>query len=279
MIKILLATLLTFFTINFTQSSNAQPADEYKVGIGDILEASILQPEKLSTTLTVSPDGMISFPYVGNVGVKDLTLSQIQNNLEAKLADGYMKYPLVSVSLKESHSRRFFVYGDVSRPGGYPLDGDITLLKAISIAGGFSKNSSGAKVKVLRPKNGGSGYQTIEPDIKGVLEGSSDADIGILPEDMVMVTISPARFYVYGEVNHPGVFPMEENTTVLKAIAVADGFTKYGSASRVKILRPKSDGTGYENIKVNIKAIMNGSPQEDMLLKTEDTVVVSEGVF
>jgi len=165
---------------------------EYTIGVDDLLEINILQPEKLSTTLTVSPDGAITFPYIGNVQVEGMTLVKVQDEIQKRLADGYMKYPIVSVSLTESRSRKFSVYGEVIKPGAYPIEEDITVLKAISIAGGF---------------------------------------------------------------------------------------TKYGSSSRVKILRPKTNGTGYENIKVNIKAIMNGSSKDDILLNSGDIVVVNEGIF
>jgi len=367
----ILKIMIMLLLIGLTRSACAEAADEYKVGIGDVLDASILQPEKLTTTLTVSPDGMISFPYIGNVEVKNMTLSQIQKNIEEKLADGYMKYPLVSVSLKESRSRRFFVYGDVIRPGGYPLEdgitvlkaisvagcfskgnpgpgaeikilrpkgevgavqtinvdvkqvfagstdadikilpedtimvtiappekfcvyGDVirpgvftmeentTLLKAVSVAGGFSKTNPGpgAEVKILRPNPKGGAVQTINVNVDQVFAGSSEADVKILPEDTIMVTVAPAQFCVYGEVNKPGVFTMEENTTLLKAISVAGGFTRFGKTSAVKILRPRGNNLGYATIKVNINSIMNGSSRDDVLLKPEDTVVVSEAVF
>lgn len=165
---------------------------EYLVGIDDVLDISIIQPEKISVTVTVSPDGSIAFPYIGNVQVKDLPLTKVQDEIQMRLADGYMKYPVVSVSLKENRSKRFFVYGEVMKPGTYLL---------------------------------------------------------------------------------------YENTTALKAISTAGGFTKYGSSSRVKILRPKKNENGYNNIKVNINAVMNGSSKDDIMLESGDIVVVTEGIF
>ena len=172
--------------------TRSAPHEEYRVGIDDILNIDILQPEKLSTTVTVGPDGLISFPFIGGVSVKGLTISQIQEEVQQRLADGYMKYPVVSVSLQESRSRKFFVYGEVTKPGPYILD---------------------------------------------------------------------------------------EHTTVMRAIAVAGGFTKYGSSSRVKVLRPRLEETGYETMKINIKAVMDGDSGQDLVLQPGDTVVVSEGVF
>jgi polysaccharide export outer membrane protein len=192
-----MVSLCFFSSISILKAENTEPAAEstkyeYTVGVADLLEIAILQPEKMVIAVTVSPDGSITYPYIGQVAVKGLSLNQIQQEIQTRLAAGYMKYPVVSVSLKESRSRKFLVYGEVVRPGEYFID---------------------------------------------------------------------------------------ESTTVLKAISMSGGFTKFGSSSHVKVLRPRQDKPGYEPIKVNIKAAMNGDPEADILLKTGDMVVVSEGVF
>lgn len=192
--KKLLLTIAILFSLTIATISYAQePKQEtdsgsYTVGIGDILEISVLQPEKLLTAVTVAPDGTITFPYVGNVRVKGLTLGDIQNNIQNELADGYMKYPVVLVSLRESRSRRFFVYGEVIRPGAYPISENTTVLKAISVAGGFTKFGSSSRVKILRMKEEGTGYEPIKVNIKAILNGDSKADIVVQPEDIIVIS-------------------------------------------------------------------------------------------
>ena len=340
-----------------TASSN------YVVGPEDILEIEVLRPEKLSSVVTVGPDGSISFPHIGSLWVRGMTLNQIQEEVRKRLADGYVKYPEVSVALKESKSRKFFISGEVSKPGPYPIDenttvlkaismaggfakggtygkgklirqrkgepesikltikgisndpsndanvplrpgdtlvvmedkffvyGDVskpgtysmeenvTVLKAISIVGGFTKNGPSSRVRVLRPKKNESDYETFKVNVKGIMSGESDdTNMVLQPGDTVVV--SEDKFHVYGAVVKPGTYPIEENTTVLKAISMVGGFTKYGSSNRVKILRPHKGGGGYETIKVNIKEIMDGSAkEEDAILQPGDTLVVSEGLF
>lgn len=170
------------------QTASANKGLEYAVGIDDVLDINILQPEKLSTTLIVSPDGSITFPYIGTVQVKGMTLAAIQDEIQKKLADGYMKYPVVSMSLRESRSRKFSVYGEVNRPGNYPIDENCTVLKVISIAGGFTKYGSSSRVKVLRPKKGKAGYDAIKVNINAVMDGNSDEDILIQPGDIIVVS-------------------------------------------------------------------------------------------
>ena len=163
-------------------------AVEYTVGVGDMLDINVLKPEPMALSLTVAIDGSITFPYIGNVKVDGLTLGEVQNQIQLRLADGYMKYPVVSVSLRESRSKKFFVYGEVARPGTYLLEEKTTVLKAISMAGGFTKYGSSCRVKVLRPKKEGAGYETKKVDIGSVMGGSSKTDVVLEPQDIVVVS-------------------------------------------------------------------------------------------
>lgn len=188
-------TLFTALSISHAQETPEVPQapevpqiPQYTVGIADVLDIIILQPERLLTTVTVAPDGTISFPYIGNVRVKGIGLAAIQDEIQARLADGYMKYPVVSVSLKASRSRKFFVYGEVIRPGAYPIEENVTVLKAISMAGGFTKFGSSSRVKILRQKKDGTGYEKIKVKIKDVMNGNSQADIILQTEDLVIVS-------------------------------------------------------------------------------------------
>ena len=105
-------------------------AQQYTLGIEDIIQINVLQPEEISVTVTVAPDGTINFPYIGIVNVASKSLDVVQDNIQERLADGYMKYPVVSVTLVESRSRKFFVYGAVVKPGTYPLEKNTTVFSA-----------------------------------------------------------------------------------------------------------------------------------------------------
>ena len=161
-------------------------ATDYTIGVDDVFDISILQPEKMELTITVSPDGAITFPYIGQVSVKDKTPAKVQEEIQSRLADGYLKYPVVSVSLKESHSRKFFVYGEVTKPGTYFLEENITVLKAIFNAGGFTKFGSSSRVKVLRPKADNTGYEMIKVNIKSIMSGQAQ-DVVLQIGDIVQV--------------------------------------------------------------------------------------------
>lgn len=195
--RLTLGILLVSISLVFGGVRPACAADEpaadtiaqaaYTVGVDDILDIAVLQPEKLALTVTVSPDGSVTFPYIGNVKAEGSSLEELQDAIQKGLANGYMKYPVVSVTLRESHSRKFFVYGEVVRPGTYALDANTTALRGVTIAGGFNKFGS-AKVKVLRLRKDKPGYEAIRVNIKAVMNGAANKDVLIQPGDIIVVS-------------------------------------------------------------------------------------------
>ncbi len=99
-----------------------------------------------------------------------------------------LKYPVLTVSLVESHSRNYTITGEITTPGTYPLGENTTVLKAISVAGGFTKYGSRSKVRVLRPRNDRPGYTKIQVDIEKVMDGDARADIVLEPGDIIVVS-------------------------------------------------------------------------------------------
>jgi polysaccharide export outer membrane protein len=159
----------------------------YVVGVNDILEVSVLEPETFMREVKVAPDGTITFPYVGSIKVSGDDVPAVQKKVQDALANGYLKYPVVLVSLKESNSKQYMVYGEVNRPGTYPMEEYSSVFRAISIAGGFTKFGSSSRVKVLRPRKEAAGYDAIKIDIGKVMAGDSNEDVQLKPGDMIVV--------------------------------------------------------------------------------------------
>ncbi len=193
-LPILISVYFSFCSLLFAQEEiqeqqkEVKERKEYIVGLGDKIAIYVYQPEKINMTVTVAPDGYIGFPYIGSFYAKGLTLKDIQQIIEKKLATGYMKYPVVAVFLEYSMSRKFYVYGEVSRPGTYPLEENATVLKAISMAGGFSKFGSSSRVKVLREFKDKPGYKQIKVSIDNIMHGKAEEDIVLEPGDIVVVS-------------------------------------------------------------------------------------------
>lgn len=278
--------VVLFISLNIFITSLLCYADEpkeeqlqYKVGLGDVLNISVLDHDELKTNAPVTSDGSISFPYIGSIKVKGLSLSDIEKEISKRLSSSYIKYPVVSVTLTTFESVKYFVYGEVKNPGRFTLEGgNMTVLKAISAAGGITSDGLYGKVKLRRKQKGGHEYKEINLDLKNTTESNMNCDMLIEDEDIVVVERSK-DFFVYGEVVRPGKYTLEDNMTVLRAISIAGGFAKYGSPDRVKILRAVPGKVGYENIKVDMKSAVKGEVGKDIRLESNDIVIVLEGIL
>jgi len=124
---------------------------EYRIGSQDLLAISVYREED-----RVSADGKISFPLAGEVAVGGLTTMAA----EAKLKDalkGQLVDPQVSVEVKEYRTRRVFVLGEVVKPGSIeiPPDRELSVVEAITLAGGLTKYASPNSTRVVRKGTGG----------------------------------------------------------------------------------------------------------------------------
>jgi len=253
--------------VGLVSKENVPEIGGYQIGVDDILDINVIKPIPFTSRMTVTSDGSITFPYIGSVRAQGRTLSQVQSEIQHRLYDGgYMDDPVVSVSLWEARSKKFTIYGQVYHPGAYLLSGGMSLLRAISLAGGLSVPGSTAMIKVLHPNKDGRGNSEVfESDITALINGIKK-DYFIRAGDTVVVTLD--KFFVYGEVNHPGSYPVEENMSFLDAITIAGSFIERGSTGVIKLLRP--NGMPKE-MTLDIKDILNG---EDQGLKVQSGDII-----
>jgi polysaccharide export outer membrane protein len=134
------------------------PAVEMKtVGPDDIFEIRIVGEDKLPTQYTVAPDGTVDLPYVKRVKVAGLEPQQIAELVRNKLmSEQILSDPNVSVSVKEYRSKKVEVFGEVLKPSSLALEPGMTLLRAISQAGGFNTIADKNRVTLRRRLRDGS---------------------------------------------------------------------------------------------------------------------------
>ena len=133
--------------------------------------------------LEVAPDGTIPLPLIGEVSVAGLTTSQIEKKLIDEYSANYLKNPYITVTVL---SRRYYVLGEVKSPGAYPMMGNVTVLTAITQAGGFTDYAAKNRVSVIRRK--GSQKQTIRVNVDKIIkEGDTTYDVILQPGDVVNV--------------------------------------------------------------------------------------------
>jgi polysaccharide export outer membrane protein len=125
----------------------------YKIGPQDVLRIDVWKEAEISRSVPVRPDGKITLPLLNDIQAAGLTPVQ----LAGKIAEGLKKYitsPQVTVGVTEINSRRIFVTGEVTHPGAFPLLPNMTVLQALSSAGGFSQFARLKNIYVLRVEDG-----------------------------------------------------------------------------------------------------------------------------
>lgn len=136
------------------KTQDSQPVEEeYLIGIGDVLEVSVWHEPDISKDVFVRLDGRISLPLVGDVFAKDLSPEALSNKI-SKVISKFIADPSVTVTLKESKSRMYYVLGQIIRPGEYFFNYPVSILQAIARAGGFAEWAKKEKVIIVR-KNAG----------------------------------------------------------------------------------------------------------------------------
>jgi polysaccharide export outer membrane protein len=122
----------------------------YAVGPGDVLQVRAWKNDALSQRVTVRPDGFVTLPLIGDVLVEGRTVDSIAHDIATRAAKFYTEAPVVAVEVAELHSYRVYVMGEVSRPGEFTPKGQVTVLQAIALAGGFSRFAAPNKVVIVR---------------------------------------------------------------------------------------------------------------------------------
>jgi polysaccharide biosynthesis/export protein len=162
------------------------PPNAYAIGLGDVLEISVWKNPDLSVTVPVRPDGRISVPLLGDVQAAGMTPLALKQTL----TDGYKEYvtaPGVSVVVKEIHSRKIYVTGEVAHPGTYDLEPRGKLMQALALAGGLTPYAKG-RVVLLRDGRDGRQEKRMEVALKSIINGKRPEDNLLLqPGDTLVV--------------------------------------------------------------------------------------------
>lgn len=169
--------------VSSPKSATDDPA--YIIGQDDVLDISVWKEADVSRQVPVRPDGKISLPLLNDVQASGLTPMQLQAQLSEKLKK-FFTDPQVTVIVTAINSRRVYMMGEINRPGAIPLVPNMTVLQAISSAGGLSQFANSSKIQILRTENGKQvpyffNYKEV---IRGV---RTDQNIFLKPGDSIVV--------------------------------------------------------------------------------------------
>lgn len=205
--------------------------DGYVIGINDSLDVSMVGSDEFRGRVQVQQDGTIQLPYVGSLRAQDKTLLQLGREIAAALTKGgYYVDPAIQVTVAQISSRYVTVLGEVGQPGLVPVDRAYRASEMIARVGGIKP--SGAETFFLRRDGGAEIPLTLEQ----IARGGDDGDPVVNPGDKIFVPPAPT-FYIYGQVNAPGTYPIQNKMSLRMALARGGGLTTLGSDRRITVVR------------------------------------------
>lgn len=258
--------LFGVFAALLASSIGSARADEMLLGGGDVVKIAVFGNPDLAVETRVSEAGFVTMPLVGQVAVAGLSTAMAEMKI-ANLLDrgGFVKKPQVNLLITGLTSQQVSVLGQVNRAGRYPVDGRRSVLDLLALAGGVGADG-GDVVTVIRKRDGKvvkEQFDTSELMRTADMPGNIDVQGG----DTVFVERA-SRFYIYGEVQRPGVLRLERRMTVLQALSAGGGLTVRGTERGLRVKRRDQNGQ-LQTIAV----------EGDDLLQPDDVVYVKESLF
>jgi protein involved in polysaccharide export with SLBB domain len=163
----------------------APPSEKTIVGAGDVFTMEIVGEKDLPKEYTVSSNGTVDLPYVQTIDVAGLEPQEIARLIRERLIEKkILSDPSVIVQVKEYNSRRVVLLGQVAKPGTFPLTSGLTLIQAISLAGGLTAIANDDRVTLTRKV--GDKTQTVVLSVEAITSGISE-DIPLQSGDRIYV--------------------------------------------------------------------------------------------
>jgi polysaccharide export outer membrane protein len=193
--KVLLMALVTSLAACADRAEGPYPVSQppvptdAAVGPGDLFDVRVYGEPSLTANYEVASDGTINFPLIGAVTVLGRTPPQIEKEIQARLAEGYLKRPSVSVRVTEYRSRKVSVFGQVRAPGTFVYSENMSVVEAISRAGGFTALAKKNAVRITRKT--GAAAESINVAVEDIGQGRAPNFL-LRPGDVVFV---PERLF------------------------------------------------------------------------------------
>jgi polysaccharide biosynthesis/export protein len=255
------------------QSGQGTSAD-YILGPGDVLRITIYGHGDLPQEVVLSSDGSFTYPFIGQVRAAGLTVSQLAESMARRLEEGYLVAPQITIAVLQYSSQPVYVLGAVKSPGVQTLKRNTTLLELISAAGGPTQEA-GAEVIIARARkqdearstgSSKSSPESVRVNLEKLLAGEVPQRIEIESGDTIYIP-KGEFFFISGEVQKPGRYPLERDTTVAKALILAGGPNKFAAPKRATVQRL------VHGQRIEYRAAMND------VLQAEDILVIPQSIF
>ena len=140
---------VTFFGPGFASSEESGTSEHYLIHPSDVLEVSIYGEAELTRKLVVRPDGKISFPLIGDIKVAGHSTQEVKEIIDEKTS-AFIPEASSTVILEQLGSLKYYVVGEVARPGMFNVSCQVTVLQALSLAGGLKTFADENSIKIIR---------------------------------------------------------------------------------------------------------------------------------
>lgn len=241
-------------------------ADAYRLGPGDKIVITVAGQPDQTTQTTVSPNGAITVPYLGEYPAGGRTISELTMALTDRLARDILVDPQLNIQVLEYRSQWVVVSGEVRTPGRIPLRGGTDLKEAIAESGGLMP-TAGSTITIARTIEGKEDVETVRVEREAFERG--EANLALRHGDVVQVS-RVAFCFVRGEVRAPGKFAIEEGLTLLRALSLAGDLTEWANRKNVQIL---DEGEGAKPRSYDLRDIESGKIPDPALRGGEVIIV------
>jgi polysaccharide export outer membrane protein len=241
-------------------------AADVLLGAGDVLKITVYDHPDLALETRVSEAGSISYPLIGQVTVGGISSAAAEKKIAGLLEGGkFIRNAQVNIIVTVMQSQQVSILGQVNRPGRYPIDGRRSVLEILALAGGVN-SEAGDTATVVRNRDGNSSKEVI--DILGMVQsGDLALNSEVLAGDIVYVARAQ-RFYIYGQVQRPGMYRLERGMTVVQALSVGGGLSQRGTERGIRIKRSDLNG------------VMQEIPSKhDDVIHADDVLYIQESLF
>jgi polysaccharide export outer membrane protein len=282
--KLVVGVMLIAF--GFLVLPGKSAAQEYTIGVEDVLSISFWQQPQLDVTVKVEENGKVSLPIIGEIEAAGLTKKQLAEEIVARISlyDPTISQAIVTVS--EYNSRKVYIQGEVLNPGKYGFENIPDLWELLGEAGGPTEHADLSSVIIIR---GGPEGKVVTVDLDRCLRSGDLSQLPKLkPKDTINIprsALSPTSsravpislkkakvYYLWGEVISPGAYPLKSQVDLTEAISLAGGPTSIANLKKVKLIKK---GEGADTVIVtNLDHYLKKGIPKGLMIDSDNIVIV-----
>jgi polysaccharide export outer membrane protein len=211
----------------------------YRLQPYDLIDVQIYGEEDLHKQARLGADGTVLLPLIGSVKIGGLSVTDATMLVTKKYAAGFVKNPNVLISTPAYRKSNFSILGQIEKPGLYeiPTGARVTIIDAISLAGGYTPMAAQNSISVKRMVNGNLAIFNI--NAADMVQDPNVVPFEILPGDSILVKYRNSTFSILGQVNKTGIYEIPEgaHVNIVEAVLMAGGYTRSAAQNSVTVKR------------------------------------------